>query len=324
MNFQNSISVNNIFARILLVLGVLPAIVFGQARFTDIEVRFKKANEYVLETKDAELIIDDKARRVRVISKEAPLDVGFEDVQKVVIDVNTHGEKAGFGASFLGMMAGGLLFGDLIATSIDKPFDNDHFVLFEINGPTGPRSHLINADNKIVPSVLKALGAAFGERVVIPKFDGKTEKLEDAQFDPPKVKLTANPRESTRPLPEAKQGKATIMITAPNTIFPEGKAEKKGPGILIYANKQLVSVVWAGSYTFFHLDPGEYQFVGDTPSPVGLRFNVEAGKEYYLTLTPYAKGIRLRSFLSRHSKEFVLFEIAGSRWMDWKIDTEKS
>lgn len=308
----------------IIFCSLVPVVAFGQARFTDIEVRYKKADAYELENKDAELMLDDKARRLRVISKEAPLDVSYDDIQKVVVDVNTHGKKAGFGASFLGMMAGGLLFGDLIATSIDKPFDNDHFVLLELKGPASPVSYVINVDNKVVPAVLKALGSAFGEKLVIPTFAGKTEKLEDAQFNPPKVKIRAIPTEKQHPLPEIRLDKATVIVTSPDTIMIRMKSEKKGFGILIYANGRLVSVVGPGDYTFFHLDAGEYQFVGDTPSPVGLRINLEAGKEYYLTLTPYAKGIRLRSFLSRHSREFVMFEVAGSRFMEWSLDAEKN
>lgn len=305
---------------LLFAIGIMPVCVVSQSRFTDVEVRFKKPNTFELDNKDAELIFDDAAKRLRISSKSGPsLDVAYDFVDKVVIDVNTHGKKAGFGASFLGMMAGGLLFGDLIATSIDKPFDNDHFVLFELKGPQAASPYVINVDNKIVPAVLKALASAFGSKVVIPKFDGKSEKLEDAQFDPAKVKAYAIPTEKKHPLPEMSPDKATIIVVAPATIMFGGKPEKKGPGIFLYANKKLVSVIWSGSYTFFQLDPGEYQFVGHTPSPVGLTFSVEAGKEYHLTLTPYAKGIRLRSFFSRHSKEFVMFEVAGSRWMEWTL-----
>jgi hypothetical protein len=50
---------------------------------------------------------------------------------------------------------------------------------------------------------------------------------------------------------------------------------------------------------------------------------LEAGKDYYLTQTLYAKGIRLRSFLTRHSKELVMYEVAGSLWSDWGLDEGK-
>ncbi len=301
---------------LLLVLTAFP--VAAQIRFTDIEVRYVRADRLEFEQDDAILTIDQKVGRLAVSSKIRTLDVTFDDIAHAIIEVNTHGKRAGFGASFVGFLAGGLLFGDLIATSIDKPFDNDHFVLFEVKGPTASSSFLINVDNKAVPSVLKALKAALGEKLVVSTFSERVERLGD-DFDPPKVKIHAVPTEKQHPIAEVRRDKALIFISAPSSIMIRMKSEKRGFAVPIYANGRLVGAVGPGDYTSFYADPGDYLLVGDTPSPVGLRMRAEAGREYYLTLTIYAKGFRLRSFLSRHSKEFVIFEITGSRWMDWKI-----
>jgi hypothetical protein len=295
----------------------------AQSRFPDVEVRYKAADDVKFENDNAELVIDDKARRIFVRSKVKSMDVGFDEIERAIVEVNTHGKRAGFGASLAGFMAGGLLFGDLIATSIDKPFDQDHFVLFQTNGSQGPSSFLISVDNKSVPAALKALQAALGNKVEVPQFTEKVEKIPEAQFNPPKVRFTAIPTDKKRPVPTLQADKATIIMTAPAEIMVTIKPERKGPGVLVYANQKLVTAIWAGDYTFFYLDPGEYLLVGDTPAPVGLRMKVEAGKEYHLTFTIWNKGIRLRSFMTRHSKELVMYEMAGSRWIDWNIVSEK-
>lgn len=302
------------------VTAILFAAANAQTRFKDVEVRFVPPGKQIHENQDAELVIDDKARRISVRSKMKSLDAGFDDIERAIVEVNTHGKKAGFGASLAGWMVGGLLFGDLIATSIDKPFDQDHFLLFEMKGST---PFLVSIDNKSVPAALKALQAALGTKVYVPQFTEKVEKIPDEKFNPPKVKVTAVPTAKTRPVPNILPDKATIVMTAPVAIFFAGKPEKKGPGILVYANNQLVTVIWAGNYTFFHLDPGEYLLAGDTPAPTGLRIKVEAGKDYYFTLTPWHKGIRMRSFITRNSKELITYEMSGALWIDWKQEPEK-
>ena len=91
----------------------------------------------------------------------------------------------------------------------------------------------------------------------------------------------------------------------------------------LFANNTLVGITGPGTYLFFYLEPGEYFLASQTFDVVGLRMNLEAGKDYYLTQTLYAKGIRLRSFLTRHSKELVMYEVAGSLWSDWGLDEGK-
>jgi hypothetical protein len=121
---------------ILLLLSSATAVA-QQARFTDVKVRFVKSNKREMDEKGANLVLDQAARRLRVESGDRPLDISFDDVQEVVVELDTLGRKAGFGASFIGMFAGGMLFGGMAATSIDKPFDNDHFAYVEYRSPDG-------------------------------------------------------------------------------------------------------------------------------------------------------------------------------------------
>ncbi len=44
---------------------------------------------------------------------------------------------------------------------------------------------------------------------------------------------------------------------------------------------------------------------------------LEAGKDYYLTQSLYSGGgFRPKTFLARHSKDLVMYEVAGSLWSE--------
>ena len=295
-----------------------------QATFTDVKVRFVKSNEREMDEKGADLAFDQAARRLRVKSGDRPLDVSYDDVQKVVVEVDTLGRKAGFGASFVGMFAGGLLFGNAIATSIDKPFDNDHFVYFEYKKPDGSSApYGLTIGKQSVPQVLKALQAAFGDRLQVPGFDEKPEEMDKKQLASGKTRYRYLNTDKQHPLPELRPDKALVVVATPATIMRRIGPEKRYGITSLHANDVLVGVTGPGCYTFFYLDPGDYFLVSQTHDVVGLRMKLEAGKDYYLTQTLYAKGIRLRSFLTRHSKELVMYEVAGSLWSDWGLDEGK-
>jgi hypothetical protein len=330
---------------LLLLLAISTAA--QQATFTDVKVRFVKPNKREMDEKGADLVLDHAARRLRVKSSDRPLDVSFDDVQKVVVEVDTLGRKANFGASFVGLAAGGLLFGNTIATSIDKPFDNDHFVYLEYRQPNGSFApYGLTIGKQSVPQALKELQAAFGDRLLVPRFDEKSEEMDKAQFTSGraaiagpdsvpvlvgdtqqilsgKVPLRYINTDKQHPLPELRPDKALVVVATPATIMKRIGPEKHYGIAYLDANYVLVGVTGPGCYTFFYLDPGEYFLVSQTYDFVGLRLKLEAGKDYYFTQSLYAKGFRLRSFLTRHSKELVMYEVAGSLWSDWGLESKK-
>ena len=59
-----------------------------QVTFDEVKIRFQRsATDRRLVYKDADLIFDDHARRMVVRSKDRPLDVSYEDVEKVIFGV---------------------------------------------------------------------------------------------------------------------------------------------------------------------------------------------------------------------------------------------
>jgi hypothetical protein len=100
----------------------------------------------------------------------------------------------------MGFLAGGLLLGNAIATSIDKPFDNDHFVYLEYKKTDGSSaSYGLVVGRTSVPLVLKELQDAFGKCLQIPLFSEKAEEIDNNSFLRTRaVSATSTPTGSTR------------------------------------------------------------------------------------------------------------------------------
>jgi hypothetical protein len=257
-----------------------------QATFTDVRVRYVKSNQREMEEKGADLVLDGAAHRLRVKSGERPLDIGYDEVQKIVVEVDTLGRRAGFAASFVGMFAGGLPFGNAIATSIDKPFNSDHFVYVEYRLPDGSTSpYELSSGKESVPQALLALQAAFGDRLQIPVFNEKPEEMDKKQLTSGKTRVHYINTDKQHPLPELRPDKALVVVATPATIMRRIGPEKRYFISSLHANDVLVGLTGPGCYTFFYLDPGDYFLVSQTSDVVGLRMKLEAGKDYYVTQT---------------------------------------
>ena len=78
------------------------------------------------------------------------------------------------------------------------------------------------------------------------------------------------------PLPELKSDKALVVVVCPALA---ARHAGKGDQIKLHANDKVVAVNKQGTYSFVHLDPGEYQLVSQAGNPNGFRITLEAGKE---------------------------------------------
>jgi hypothetical protein len=306
---------------LLLPLSIYPQ----QTALTKIKVRFKDDKKQQQVDQDAALRIDDSARRLVVISKEQPRELSYDDVQKIIIEPDSHAGNIGFGAALAGFAAGGLLFGGKIATAIDNPLKADHVVYIEpknIGGKTAPLVLVLGKD--VAPEGLKRIKAAFGDLVVVPVFDEQPEPIDKKQFksvEPFEVKGSAQ----EPPLPAVRAEQALVVVAAPvGGSFRPIETNKNTPFYAkVLVNDRVLAVNAPGSYSFFYLDPGEHLLVTQAlvdkklVDVTGLRLKAEAGKEYYLTQTIYISG-GMKSFLSRHSKEVLMQEVNDLLWSEWK------
>jgi hypothetical protein len=292
---------------------------------TKIKVRFKDDKKRQQVDQDAALRIDESARRIVVLSKEHPRELGYDDVQKIIIEPDSHAGNIGFGAALTGFVAGGLLFGGKIATAIDNPLKTDHVVYIEPKKPDGKTTPLVLVLEKdSVPEGLKRIKATFGDLVVLPVFDEQPEQIDKKQFksaEPFEVKGSA----LEHPMPLARPEQALVVIAAPlGGSFRPIETNKTTPFYAnVLVNDQVLAVNAPGSYSFFYLGPGEHLLITQAMvdkklvDVTGLRIKVEVGKEYYLMQTIYIGG-GMKSFLTRHSREVVMQEVNDLLWSEWK------
>ncbi len=292
------------------------SVVAQQLTLTDIKVRFQGKKREQVE-KDAKLSLDDAARRIVVRSKERPLDLSYDDVQKIIIEPDSYAGTIGFGTG-LGLLA----VGPRLGPKPDKPQKGALLAYIEYKSRDGnSESFVVILGKDSAAEGMNRLKAVFGERVLVPAFEEVPEKLDKKDFKSAKSRYQVRASASEHPLPSLKPDKALVVVAA--TIcwgtYPAG-TEKwwyyEGAKILV--NDQVVGVNGSGTYTFFYVDPGEHLLISQANDLTGLRIKLEAGKEYYLTQTIVCLP-NFKSFLTRHSKEVVMHEVKDLLWAEWKL-----
>lgn len=296
-----------------------------QATLTRIKVRFKDDKKGIQVDQDAALSLDDSARRLVVSAKDRPKEMKYEDVQKIIIEPDSHAGNLSLGAAVVGLAAGGLLFGGKIATAIDNPLKAAHVVYLEYKCSEGNASPFVLVLGKDEAAEgLKRIKAAFGGLVQLPAFEESPEHLDKKRFKSTGgLQLRGNAQE--HPLPNVRADKALVVVASPlGGTFRPVETKKWTPFYAkIVVNDQVVAANAPGTYAYFYLEPGEYLLVTQAMvekklvDTTGLRIKLEAGKDYYLMQTIYIGG-GMKSFLMRHSKEVVMQEVNDLLWSEWK------
>ena len=118
-----------------------------------------------------------------------------------------------------------------------------------------------------------------------------------------------------RPLPEVEPDKALAVVVC----LPLG-ARYAGKGIQfkVHANDRVIAVNKMGTYSFAHVDPGEYLMASQSENAQGLKVKLETGKEYYFLQDVWMGAWKARTGISLHLKELVMYELAGAWHSDWK------
>ncbi len=304
---------------------------------TKIKLRFKdetrdpkKAQQVDL---DATLSLDDAARRLVVTPKNRPgRELKYDDVEKIIIELDSHAGNIGFGAGLLGLVVGGMALGGHVAAAVDNPIKANHVVYIEPRGgdasaATGskPAALMLVLGKDEAPAGLQRLKAAFGDRIVLPAFEEAPEQL-DKKLYKSSGDLQVRGHAQEHRLPELRPDKALVVVASPlgGSFQPVEKNKWTPFYATILADDQLVAVNSPGSYSFFYLDPGEYLLLSEAmvgkrlQNVTGLRIKVEAGKDYYLMQTIYIGG-GIKSFLTRHSKEVVMQEVSELLWAEWRV-----
>jgi len=285
-----------------LVVGLAAPSFADPIVFKDLKTAFvKSAADRELIEKDAELVLDDQAHTFVVKSADRPLQVKYDDVQKVVFDTSTR------------MRGGkmGKLFGGATGAAISAHHVTEQWCYLEYRGPDGssaPYMLLLSTDS--APKVTEKVRAVFGDKVV------SAHTVEAAEIEKKTLKDIESKHDlaidKNHPMPELVTDKALVVVVCPK-VPSEDSSQMK-----VHANDKVVLVNRSGTYGFFYLEPGAYQIASQAGNAVALQMNMEAGKDYYLLQETFMGATKSGTGLSQHSKELVMYLLAASNHADWK------
>lgn len=273
-----------------------------------VKVRFSKSDtDRRLVDKDAEFILDESGRRVRVVNTERPLEAGYDDIQKVVFDVSTR-------------MRGGAMsqvVGGLTGAAIASIHVSHYWCYIEYKTAEGSvHSYMVEFPKEQSQKAIEKMKAALGDKVTVTEFPEHESSIEKNTLKDLQSKHDFKVDEKNHPLPEAPHAdKALVVVVCPPLA---ARYEGKGLQFKLHANDRVVAVNKPGTYSFTYLDPGEYTMVSQVENASGFKITLEAGKEYYLLQDMFMGAWKPRTTLSRHSKELVLYELNGAYFADWK------
>lgn len=271
--------------------------------FKDIKATFNKsATDRQLIEQDADLILDDQARKLIVKNREHPLEVGYDDVQKVVFDTSTR-------------MRGGRLgraIGGLAGAAVSARHVTDSWCYLEYRGPDSAlKPYMLIIPTESSAAVVEKMRALFGDKAIVADFPEKPEEIEKDTLKDLQSKHDLKIDKNNHPTPEVKPDKALVVV-----VCPKIPAQESGQ-IKVHANDRVVLVNRAGTYGFVHLDPGEYVLASQAENASVIRMRLEAGKDYYFFQDTFMGKLKAHTTLSRHSKELVMYQLDATFYSDW-------
>ena len=301
----------------LCVLALADTTRAQSAVFSDIKARFSKsAEDRHLVSRDAELVLDDGTRRLLVKNREHPLDVGYDDIQKVVFDVSTHMRGGGRMMGLVSSALPNIPIGLLGSNPISATRVNDYWCLLEYEGPDGAvHAYMLEISRESSVRLIEKMEALFGGRVSLAAFAETPEEFDKKTLKELQSKHDVNVGEGGHPMPEARRDQALVIVVCPSLTAGD---TGKGPQVKLHANDRVVMVNKRGMYSFAHLDPGEYLLVSQTENASGFRMRLEAGTAYYFFQDTFAGILKNRTGLSRHTKEVVMYELNGADYSLWR------
>ena len=279
------------------------------SQFEDVKVTFpKSATDRQLVEQDAELVLDDQARKLLVKNQERPLEVSYDDVQKIVFDTSTRMRGGKLGRAFGGFGA----IGGLANAAISGEQVTNSWCYLEYRGPDGaPKSYMLILSAESSPEIVEKMRTLFGDKAILADFAEKAVELEKKSLKDVQSKHDHKVDKKAHPTPESMPNKALVVVVCPRIPSQESTQIK------VHANDRVVLVNKTGTYGFFYLDPGEYLLASQAENASGIRMTLETGKEYYFLQDPFLGGTKNRTTLSRHTKELVSYLLDASYYSDW-------
>ncbi|MEW6366797.1 MAG: hypothetical protein AB1714_19385 [Acidobacteriota bacterium] len=290
-------SVSSVCIACLALLGFVGGLQAAPVVFEGVRVRYQKADgKRRMEEKKAKLAFDDE-KSLLTLDAPSALSILYASVQRVVHEITRRSAGGAMGS-----------------TRTVK----DYWCLFDVKSEDGSsRSYLIATDEKSAPPVIEKMKAVFGERFVVPAFPEKPDEIKE---DLPKAtnKCGLSVDQKSSPVPEIVPGKALVVV-----VFPDYDGRMLSAEFKLRVAEKILGVNREGTYTFFHLDPGQVLLASEgTSNTYGMTITLEPGKDYYFMQNMFeSKQVYNQQFLgamTRQSKELVMFEIGGANYSSCK------
>lgn len=306
---------------LVAALGALamPAVAAEPLTFHHIKIRRHRSSENrVMVDKVGVLSFDDEHRRLTFRSSpgdkfevQDKLDVGYDDIAKVVFEVTTHMRGGGWAqviqaASIPGVIVGSAMAGQHV---------HDYWFYLEYKNGDQSEQALLEVPKDSSQKVIEEAQNLFGTKVTISEFLEKPEEINPEQLADYKTKDSLRIDKQDRPAPEARADKAMIVVVCPPLA---ARDSGKGNQFKLHANDKIVAVNRAGTYSFAYLDPGKYRLVSQSENANGFEMELEAGKTYYFLQNTFQGAFRWRTMLSRNSPELVTYLMSGTYFSEWE------
>lgn len=299
----------------MAVTAVAPAWA-QQTVFNKVWVRFPQGDRLI--EKGADLVLDDAARKLIVKSDDKPIELKYDDLQKIVFDETTHLRGISTVERILLGIPGVALPGVASAiqtaattTAIENAKVSDYWCYFEYKMPDGStRPYMLAIDENSSHQAITKIQSIFGDKVKIWNFPERAQIINKKELPELKSKHNFTMDKKNHPIPELRPDKALVVVVCP----PVG-TKRGGNQIKIHANGHVVAVNKVGTYSFFYLDPGDYLLVSQFVNASGIQIRLEAGQDYYFVQNALPN---FKTGLSRNTKEIVMYELQGAYFSNWQ------
>ena len=281
--------------------------------FEPVKIRCHRSSEKrVLVDKLGTLTFDDSARKLKFVSDAGDLiDVGYDDIEKVVFDETTHMR----GGALAQIVQFAPLAGPVAGTAIASSHVEDCWFYVEYKTDDQNNSRLLVVPKNLTERVISKATSVFGSRVTVTNFPEKGFTVQKDDLKAGKSKQTLKVDKENHPLPQVKPDQATVVVVCPALA---ARNAGRGNQFKLHANDRVVAVNRMGTYNFAYLDPGEYRLVSQAEGANGFEMELEAGHEYFFLQNTFQGVFRGETSLSRNSKEVVMYLAESAYFSDWK------
>ncbi len=237
----------------------------------------KKAGDQRLVDREAKLVFDDAAQRLKVESTRDSLDATYVDVTKVIFEQTEHMRGCNEGAFWTNVATTLVPGGGLAAMAVAAHRVTDYLCYLEIRQKDGSSvPYVMEVGKDSIEAAKVKLNAWFAGRTVDPP-EATGQELDRKQLKELGSKHRAKAMKQPRAMPEVQPDKALVVMVART---PSARLAGKGTQIKLHANDRMADVNTNGTWAFAYLDPGEYSLVAQAGNASGLQMTLEACREY--------------------------------------------